>query len=975
MAILAALMPLCLALAARPASAQSGTVVASDNFDRADESPFVVGMGHNWGRVIAGNFDGHSDLIGNRVTGVTKEGIYYWQGPGTFDNSRQFARETVVQKDGEVGLVLLGGPDQAIMVSWGPPGVGSTLYIYWYSSGLDRGQLATAPSSLQNGDVIEATLDGGMITAKVNGTVVASVPDTTTLTSGRPGFITYVDINVPDKVSILDDWEAGTPPSYSIGGTISENAVGLGGVLVTASGGFDGSATTDGSGAYSITGVVPGSTGIVLTPTLSGHAMSPQTRTVAGPVTADVTGEDFTASSCNCARLDTVASHGSVTRNPDQPTYTLGTSVALTPVPDENSVFAGWSGDVPPGHELDDPLNVTMDQDRTITAAFAFTDPDVIAADGFDRADETPLVVGGNWQNVGQTGGGTVNLTSDHVAGNTGDALYYWQGAGTFDNQRQFARATVTDPSGQVGLVLLGASGQALITAWKAGTLYIYWYAQGTYQTQLLTTSSPLHNGDVIEAVLDSGTVFARINNTVVASVDDTTTLTSGRPGFETFLSGGSLDNWEAGTPASYSISGTITENAAGLGGVLVTASGGFDGSATTDASGAYSIPGVVPGSTAIILTPARSGHLMTPQTRTVAGPVTADVTGQDFTATACNCATLDTAATHGSVTRNPDQPSYTLGTVVTLTPVGDGAYAFAGWSGDVPLGHEHDHPLQVTMDQDRTILATFADPNVIATDNFDRANEAPLVVGGNWQNVGQLGDGTAHLIGDHVAGNAGDAVYYWQGPGTFDNTRQFVRATVTDPSGQVGLVLLGGSGHALITAWNAGTLYIYWYSQGIYQSQLTTTSSTLHDGDVIEAALDAGTVSAKVNGTVVASVANTTTLSSGRPGFETFLSGGMLDNWEARATRVACDDGIDNDGDGLVDMADPGCANGADTSEQNSQAACDDGIDNDGDGLIDMADPGCSSPSDPSEQNALAACDDGIDNDGDGLIDMADPG
>src|SRR5262249_14036286 len=162
---------------------------------------------------------------------------------------------------------------------------------------------------------------------------------------------------------------------------------------------------------------------------------------------------------------------------------------------------------------------------------------------------------------------------------------------------------------------------------------------------------------------------------------------------------------------------------------------------------------------TAIVVTPMRSGHLMSPQTRTVAGPVAADVTGQDFTATACNCASLETIASHGSVTRNPDQATYTLGTVVTLTPVGDGAYAVAGWSGDVPPGHAFDVPLHVTMDQARTITATFSDPNVIASDDFDRANEAPLVVGGNWQNVSQTNGGTVHLLGNHIAGNTGDAL------------------------------------------------------------------------------------------------------------------------------------------------------------------------------------------------------------------------
>ena len=50
---------------------------------------------------------------------------------------------------------------------------------------------------------------------------------------------------------------------------------------------------------------------------------------------------------------------------------------------------------------------------------------------------------------------------------------------------------------------------------------------------------------------------------------------------------------------------------------------------------------------------------------------------------------------------------------------------------------------------------------------------------------------------------------------------------------------------------------------------------------------------------------------------------------------------------------------------------SCRDGIDNDGDGLIDHpADPGCADPNDPSERAAELPCDDGLDNDSDGFVD-----
>jgi len=99
-------------------------------------------------------------------------------------------------------------------------------------------------------------------------------------------------------------------------------------------------------------------------------------------------------------------------------------------------------------------------------------------------------------------------------------------------------------------------------------------------------------------------------------------------------------------------------------------------------------------------------------------------------------------------------------------------------------------------------------------------------------------------------------------------------------------------------------------------------------------------------------------------------------------ATRLpACSDRKDNDGDGKIDAADPGCSSTSDTSEKDPALppppppACADGSDNDGDGLSDTADPGCESSTDTDEYNPPPACADGSDNDGDGLADGADPG
>ena len=110
--------------------------------------------------------------------------------------------------------------------------------------------------------------------------------------------------------------------------------------------------------------------------------------------------------------------------------------------------------------------------------------------------------------------------------------------------------------------------------------------------------------------------------------------------------------------------------------------------------------------------------------------------------------------------------------------------------------------------------------------------------------------------------------------------------------------------------------------------------------------------------------------------------------DWEIYVTTLspACDDGADNDGDGLTDFPDDlGCSEAEDLSETSHLLVCDDGIDNDSDGRIDFdletrlnpgdennppsgtGDPGCYQPWWGAES---AECADGIDNNGDGTMD-----
>jgi hypothetical protein len=81
-------------------------------------------------------------------------------------------------------------------------------------------------------------------------------------------------------------------------------------------------------------------------------------------------------------------------------------------------------------------------------------------------------------------------------------------------------------------------------------------------------------------------------------------------------------------------------------------------------------------------------------------------------------------------------------------------------------------------------------------------------------------------------------------------------------------------------------------------------------------------------------------------------------------AAPRACSDGQDNDGDGRTDFDlndnglldaedDPGCSSAADDTEENlALPECGDMLDNDQDGLTDLADPDCENRNDDSESS-----------------------
>jgi len=123
-------------------------------------------------------------------------------------------------------------------------------------------------------------------------------------------------------------------------------------------------------------------------------------------------------------RLIVTVGGGTVTISPEQTTYAYNDTVTLTATPDAGNVFRGWSGDA---SGLENPLVITMDRTRRITAGFGIPLAPAVEGEGF------VFTTGGDAEWFGQGSVATVD----------GDAI---QSGAIGDNQLTWVETVVTGP-------------------------------------------------------------------------------------------------------------------------------------------------------------------------------------------------------------------------------------------------------------------------------------------------------------------------------------------------------------------------------------------------------------------------------------------------------------------------------------------------------------------------------------------------
>ncbi len=341
--------------------------------------------------------------------------------------------------------------------------------------------------------------------------------------------------------------------------------------------------------------------------------------------------------------------------------------MTLTPSAAENYHFVNWSGDVPSGHETDNPLSVTMNADKNITANFTINTYTL-----------------------------TVNATNGTVALNPPTGPY------------DYGTSVTLTPSAAEGYTFTGWSGDVPSGHETDNPLSV------TMNADKNITANFTINTYTLTVSATNGTV-AKNPPTGPYNYGTSVTLTPNAAEGYTFTgwSGNVPSGHETDNPLSVTMNAdkNITANfAINTYTLTVVAVNGTVAKIPNQLSYNFG--------TVVTLTPsaATGYHFVNwsgdvPSGHGMDNPLSVTIdANKNITANfAINTYTLTAIAmSGGSIMKVPDQASYDSNATVSLTAMPATGYLFRYWRGDVPIGHETDNSLTITMDKNKTITAYF---------------------------------------------------------------------------------------------------------------------------------------------------------------------------------------------------------------------------------------------------------------------------
>jgi uncharacterized repeat protein (TIGR02543 family) len=430
--------------------------------------------------------------------------------------------------------------------------------------------------------------------------------------------------------------------------------------------------------------------------------------------------------------INTVGS-GSVDMNPGESSYLPATVVTLTANPAPNWVFSGWDGDLT-GDE--NPDTITINTDKTVTATF---------------------ISQGYTLSVNVVGSGTVSKDPDLLNYPEGSVVTL---TATPDLGWSFSGWS-GDLSGNTNPTTIAMSSDKTVTATFIMNQYTLTINKvGTGSVTKNPNKATYTHGETVTltAIPDSGWIFSSWSGDLTGSTNPgTITMTGDKIVTATFIQGYSLtvnivgggsvskDPDQAGftegqvvtltaTPViGWSFSGWSGDLTGNANPVTITMSSDKVVTATFTQN-QYTLTVNIIGGGSVAKNPNKATYTYG---ETVTLTATADL-GWEFSEFSCGCdnpftMTIDgdTVVTatfiriytltvgiigSGSVAKNPDQASYTEGSVVTLTATPATGWSFSGWSGDLS---GNTNPTTITMTGDKTVIATFTSNQYTLTVNI----------------------------------------------------------------------------------------------------------------------------------------------------------------------------------------------------------------------------------------------------------------
>jgi uncharacterized repeat protein (TIGR02543 family) len=505
---------------------------------------------------------------------------------------------------------------------------------------------------------------------------------------------------------------------------------------------------------------------------------------------------------------------GSITLDPSGGTYSEGTVVTLTAVPDAGWEFSGWSGDL---SGSTNPTTITMSSNKSVTAAFteitlpqynltvnivgqgtvSLNPPGGTYYEGTEvtltaTADSGWKFDGWSGDLSGSTNPATITMNSDKTvtatfseAGTTntvGNTDVF--GSTSVSTYRRAMPFTMPEDGDILSVTMYhdGGSGSMILGVYDG---------EGTPQNRLGVTAATAVSGS-------TGWQTISLTNPVPVAGGTTVWLAwvyENNPGirYQTGSPGRyqSNDQWSGGMPDPFG-SGSQSDFLYSIYATYEPGPGPIQYTLTTNTVGQGSITLNPPGGTydegtVVTLTaqPASgwqfdgwSGDLsgtQNPATITMNSDKNVTATFSEVIVPQYTL-TVNTVG-QGSVTLNPPGGTYDEGTVVTLTAQPASGWTFDYWTGDL-TGSQN--PDTITMDSDKTVTATFSEGVVKTVGNTEVFTSTSVSANRRAMPFTMPESGTIHSVTMYHDGGSGSMILaVYDGEGSPQN-RLGITATTT---------------------------------------------------------------------------------------------------------------------------------------------------------------------------------------------------